>query len=122
MTRDEFAAWFEAQDLACSFCGVPEHLVHDLGIPTQRGHRLRYLGIDRIRSDAPYRPDNLAIACYACNRVKSDVFDDAEMRLVLGPGIGAVWGVRLGLYASSAASRSATPVPSNLARCSSHRP
>ena len=95
MTLGEFAAWFVAQERTCRYCGIPEELVPLLGVLTQVGNTLSRLGLDRLDNTAPYRADNIALCCFACNKVKSNTFSPEEMR-ILGRGVALVWADRLG--------------------------
>jgi 5-methylcytosine-specific restriction endonuclease McrA len=91
LTRVEFLAWHDAVDKSCRYCGLPDSEVPKIEARTQVGHPLRFLGIDRLANDSRYEPGNIALCCYPCNKVKGNVFDDAEMRDFVGPAIGHVW-------------------------------
>jgi hypothetical protein len=95
-TREEFSQWFEEQTaLSCRYCRVPEGIIPVLGLKTQMGHDLKYLGIDRINNDKGYEMGNIALCCYACNKVKGNVFSDDEMRDYVGPQISKIWNYRV---------------------------
>lgn len=96
VTITEFSAWYRDLEYDCAYCGIPEEHLLRTGVLTQVGHPLKNLGIDRVDNDRGYEPDNLALCCYACNKVKGDVFTDTEMSNLVGPAIGAVW-VRRGI-------------------------
>lgn len=87
----DFLEWFESQDTSCTYCGIPEEHLCLTGVRTQVGHPLKNLGIDRVDNDAGYDPGNLAMCCYACNKVKGNVFSGSEMANHVGPAIGRVW-------------------------------
>lgn len=95
MTREEFAAWLGEQSPVCRYCGTHENVIPALGLKTQQGLDLKYLGIDRIDNDRGYEADNIALCCYACNKVKGNVFSDEEMRFHVGPQIARIWQFRL---------------------------
>lgn len=65
-----------------------------LDVKTQVGHLLRRLGVDRLDPTKPYRLGNLALACFACNKARSNTFSATEMH-ELGPAISRVWTKRL---------------------------
>lgn len=99
MTKDEFLRWLAGKDLRCRYCNLPESRIIDLGVKTQVGHPLRNLGIDRLDNDHGYRTDNIALCCYPCNKVKGNVFTDAEMLDHVGPAIGQAWAARVAALA-----------------------
>ena len=94
LSLDVFAAWFAGQRRVCAYCDIPEELVALLDIRTQVGHRLQRLGVDRLSAERGYEPDNMVLACFACNKAKSNTFDTTEMSLI-GEGIGRSWERRL---------------------------
>ena len=94
LSRTGFATWFAAQPRRCTYCSVPEVLLYALGVRTQVGHLLQRLGLDRLDPTHGYALGNLALCCFACNKVKSNTFDTAEMR-VLGHAVSLLWHKRL---------------------------
>ena len=94
LSRAEFAAWFTMQPRRCTYCTVPEYLIYALAIRTQVGHRLQRLGLDRLDPAHGYARGNLALCCFACNKVKSNTFDTAEMHM-LGRAVAVLWQQRL---------------------------
>lgn len=95
MTLKEFARWYEsAQPLHCIYCGVPEDLVADLGLRTNINLPLVRLGVDRVDNSGPYRTDNIAMCCYACNTIKSNKYTSDEM-YILGSAVRGLWTTRL---------------------------
>lgn len=94
LDRSQFALWFTHQDRACVYCGITETDLPRLGLTTQVGLPLQRLGIDRRSSTEPYRLGNIALCCFACNKVKSNTFTDEEMRQ-LGATVAALWADRL---------------------------
>lgn len=95
----EFATWFQAQPRNCSYCGIDEASLAALGIRNQTGAAVERLGVDRLVGDDGYVVGNMALACFVCNRTKSNWYTPDEMG-ILGEGIAAVWDVRLGRAAS----------------------
>lgn len=55
-----------------------------------RGHVVQCLGIDRSDSAAGYTVENIRLACFVCNRIKSNIFSATEMAII-GKGIGQAW-------------------------------
>ena len=94
MTRKQFARWFARQERRCHYCGVDEDRLPQLGLKTQMGMELLRLGVDRINSRKPYTIRNIVPCCYACNSVKSDRFNRAEMEDIIGPALAEVWNRR----------------------------
>jgi hypothetical protein len=95
LARDRFLAWHDDQEKCCRLCGLPDTEVPKIGARTQVGHALRFLGIDRLTNDRPYEVGNIALCCYPCNKLKGNVFDDAEMRHYVGPAVSRVWAQRI---------------------------
>lgn len=94
--RATYLAWARDQARECAFCGIPEREIPRLGLVTQIGLPSKFLGLDRIRGDAPYRATNVQLSCFACNKVKSNTFADREMKAELGAGVARIWDFRLG--------------------------
>jgi len=94
ITREEFAAWFSTQERNCRFCDIDEEQLPKLGLLTQMGMALQRLGVDRLDPSQGYSPANMALCCFACNKAKSNTFDDAEMA-VIGRAIATNWTRRL---------------------------
>ena len=86
-----FNEWYSEQETVCHYCGIPEEKLSGTGVLTQVGHVLKNLGIDRVDNDAGYSSGNIVLCCYACNKVKGNVFSAAEMSDHIGPAIGRVW-------------------------------
>lgn len=89
-----FAAWFEQQERACTYCGVDETTLPLLNLPTQVGRALQRLGVDRLDPARGYDATNTALCCLACNRIRSATFSPAEMR-VIAPSVERLWARRL---------------------------
>jgi hypothetical protein len=94
LTAEEFAQWYSQQDTVCLYCAIPEEHLAATGVRTQVGHVLRNLGVDRVDNDLGYGAGNMALCCYACNKVKGNVFTAAEMSGQIGPAIGQIWAGR----------------------------
>lgn len=92
---EEFSAWYGEQPAECHYCRVPEVAIPFLGAKTQQGHALKRLGIDRIDSSMGYSTNNMVLACYPCNKAKSNTFTEQQARDYLGPGISRIWLDRL---------------------------
>lgn len=90
MTRAAFAAWFTGQIRCCAYCGIRESQIVRLNLLTQVGQPLQRLGVDRIDAALPYQVGNIMLACFACNKAKSNTFSCDEMT-VIGAAIAEVW-------------------------------
>ena len=67
---EEFVDWFSCQPKTCHYCGREFKDKFD----TQ---------IDRKDARGGYRPGNLVLACFMCNRLKSDIFtEEAWLEIV----------------------------------------
>jgi hypothetical protein len=94
ITHAEFLAWIRATDRCCTYCRIPDHRVIELGLMTSIGLPLEKLGVDRVDNDRDYEISNVVLSCYACNKVKGNVFTYEEM-LTIGRAIQAAWEMRL---------------------------
>lgn len=94
LNAEEFAAWYSQQEPVCHYCAIPEEHLSATGVRTQVGHVLRNLGVDRVDNNLGYGTGNMALCCYACNKVKGNVFTSREMSDQIGPAIGQIWSGR----------------------------
>ncbi len=94
MSETEFLEWCKEQPRSCSYCGIQEKSVRNIGMKTQAGHKLAALGIDRVDPERGYEKDNIVFCCFACNKAKGDVFSHEEM-MVIGKSIALAWESRL---------------------------
>ncbi len=90
MSIDEFLSWIKQRERKCFYCGIEENKLSFLEIYSQIGLLVESLGIDRIDSNKNYSLDNIVLCCLACNKVKSNSFNQAEMNL-LGKTIAEIW-------------------------------
>ena len=74
ITKEYFVNWYNNQDKTCHYCNrTLEEIKLD-----PIGHAGR-LSIDRIDSTKGYIENNLVLACYRCNTIKSNYFTEQEM-------------------------------------------
>jgi hypothetical protein len=78
LPEEEFVEWYSAQNRACHYCGVREEHVPEWSSSTRK----RSLEIDRRDNNRGYVLGNLVLACATCNRMKSDLFTEDEMRRI----------------------------------------
>ena len=74
----------------CHYCGITEAAFTSLGRKNTRGYHTQTLGLDRSDSAHGYNANNARVACLVCNRIKSDIFTEDEMKTI-GAAIGQVW-------------------------------
>jgi hypothetical protein len=111
LTLREFAQWFALQSRHCHYCQIAESELAALGIKNQTGLRVVRLGVDRLIGEQGYTQNNMTLACFVCNRTKSDWYTAQEMQ-ILGLGIARVWAQRLGgTITSSTAATAPTTMP-----------
>ena len=91
--KAEFLAWYEAQEDCCAYCGLTFAELKRLQIRRRGGYSVAW-DIDRINSQKPYEPGNLALSCFVCNMAKGDMLSDEEARIV-GRAVRRVWRARL---------------------------
>src|SRR5437867_3443139 len=63
LTRTDYEALLARN--SCTYCGAA---------PPESGH-----GVDRKDARRAYTPDNVVLACDACNRIKADIFSFEQM-------------------------------------------
>lgn len=73
ITKDEFVQWFNTQELKCFYCETQLEFVYG------RHWQWNGLTIDRLIPDAPYKFDNIALACRRCNMIKGNWFTKEQM-------------------------------------------
>lgn len=77
LTKDEFIEWYEKQNKKCFYC---QRSIEDINkMDDSINNRTRRLTIDRLDNSKPYELDNIVLACYRCNYIKSDFFSKEEM-------------------------------------------
>ena len=74
MTKEEFVKWFNNIEKKCHYCGC-EILSNSGGKPKPNS-----LTIERKNNNGDYCIENIVLACYRCNSVKSFWFDYHQMK------------------------------------------
>jgi hypothetical protein len=87
LTSEEFLEWYKSQKKECIYCGVKEETIFNLqnsGINIGLGFskKLHRLTIDRLDSSKSYSLDNMGLACFLCNSIKSNIFSVEEMQYI----------------------------------------
>ncbi|MDH3362127.1 MAG: hypothetical protein OEM50_01610 [Gammaproteobacteria bacterium] len=74
LTKEDFTAWYEAQDKVCVYCGCDiqqtRAILKELSV-SRRSNRLQ---IDRMRNEEGYTLENIVLACPICNYHKGWFF------------------------------------------------
>jgi len=78
--RQEFIAWYNAQELKCVYCNIPEKYLYL--IAEKYGSRWERLTIDCKNNDLGYSVDNIVLACDKCNITKNNMLTYEEMKYV----------------------------------------
>jgi len=94
-THDQFLTWSREREPVCAYCGIREAELKQLQLRSQIDRGIEALGIDRVSNDGDYEIDNIVFCCFACNKVKGNVFTHDEMIRFLGPGVREAWRARL---------------------------
>lgn len=90
-TKATFLAWYGlSAQRHCGYCGISEAGFTSLHRTNPRGYHIQCLGVDRSDSFKGYSPQNARLACFICNRIKSNIFSASEMD-VLGEAISKAW-------------------------------
>lgn len=73
MTKDEFVDWFKSEVKECCYCGIKESELSSHSDAKQRN-----LTVDRRNNNEAYNQDNICLACFRCNNMKSNFFTSDE--------------------------------------------
>lgn len=76
-TKEEFSNWYLHQTYSCYYCS--RSLSEILDDKRERRNAKLRLSIDRLDSNKDYSLDNIVLACYRCNHIKSEYFTADEM-------------------------------------------
>lgn len=74
LKQDAFITWYTDALKECAYCSVSEQMIQKHGYPR--------FDIDRKDSALPYMLSNITLACRICNKVKSNVLTEAEMKII----------------------------------------
>lgn len=78
INEKEFINWYDKQIKLCHYCGrTLEEIKND-----SHYHRTNKLTIDRKNNNIGYILDNIVLACWICNNIKSNLFTQKEMSLI----------------------------------------
>src|SRR4051812_43386543 len=93
ISKEEFVAWYLAQEDCCAYCGLTFDDLKRLQIRRGGGYCVAW-DIDRIDSKRNYEAGNLALACFVCNMAKGDMLTAQEARII-GQTVKQIWAARL---------------------------
>lgn len=74
LTLQEFCEWFDNTEKVCCYCGVSEEHLNKLG------RKKSMLTVDRKNNTRGYEQNNICLACFRCNNMKSNFFTEAEWK------------------------------------------
>lgn len=78
----EFGEWLKAQKQRCVYCDITLEKIQEINDNSILwGHCFR-LTYDRKDSSKGYDKENIVLACFRCNRIKSDLFTFKEMKTI----------------------------------------
>lgn len=91
-TLSEFIEWNKNQVRNCFYCEMPERLanIHPLNIHS-KGYKRYRLTLDRKDPNQSYSFSNMVLACWMCNRTKSNVFNAKEFKEIAMKYIKPKW-------------------------------
>ena len=72
LSKSSFTEWYNLQKKQCHYCGVSAEELK------KTGRKKNMLTIDRKNNAIGYRLDNICLACFRCNNMKSNFFTEAE--------------------------------------------
>ena len=87
ISLDEYIKWRREHPSVCSYCGITDVQIEQLGIRGDSGNIVKSINNDRIDSDGDYTLENIRLCCFICNRMKSNIFSISEFEpigLVVG--------------------------------------
>lgn len=90
ITESDFKLWLNSMPRKCHYCGIQETELGSMSIKSSIGLHVESLGIDRIDNSLDYQIGNIVLCCYACNKVKSNLFNQSEM-MQIGKSIAEIW-------------------------------
>lgn len=77
---EDFVEWYKNQDKTCYYCG---RTIEDVKKSKDAFNKKTFrLTIDRKNNDLGYSKENICLACYRCNSIKSDYFTEEEMKQI----------------------------------------
>jgi len=91
LDQDEFIEWYTNTPKICHYCDIPIEIWNKLDRPHSK--RYKRLTIDRLNSKVGYQLDNIVLACFTCNIIKSDLLTPEEMREISQKYIKPKWNV-----------------------------
>jgi len=72
LSKSSFTEWYNSQNKHCHYCGIS---AEELKLT---GRKKNMLTIDRKNNTIGYRLDNICLACFRCNNMKSNFFTEQE--------------------------------------------
>ena len=77
LEQQEFIEWYEKSIKKCSYCKITQKEWNSLNNPYSK--RYIRLTVDRKNSNIGYQINNIVLACFRCNIIKSDIITYEEM-------------------------------------------
>ena len=77
ISQKDFLEWYNKQKKICYYCGIDEK------IAKKSSHPLNVrLNIDRKDNERGYEIDNICLSCGWCNRIKTNLLTEDEMKYI----------------------------------------
>lgn len=73
VNKQSFVEWLNLQSRKCYYCGVEESI-----LSSNKDRKQKKLTVDRKDNSIGYVEDNLCLACFRCNNLKSNFFTSEE--------------------------------------------
>lgn len=89
LEQDDFIKWYDNIPKTCHYCDVSEEKWKILNNPYSK--RYKRLTIDRLNSKIGYQINNIVLACFRCNIIKSDLLSAKEMKEIAQKYIKPKW-------------------------------
>jgi len=80
LERDNFLEWYALQERVCIYCEIKE--IDLKRIKDCYNNKNTRLSVDCKDNNVGYQMDNLVLACYRCNSIKSNILTFDEMMYV----------------------------------------
>lgn len=101
LTAESLADWWHSQSEVCHYCGMTideylrikgfiiEYTGNNFEISkfkrfyrSPKHRQIRWMTIDRVNNSIGYETSNMVKSCWICNSLKSDFFDDMQMKTI----------------------------------------
>ena len=91
LSQEAFINWYNNQKKNCYYCGINEKNLEWLKKEFPIKNNVKRLTIERKNNNIGYQLNNIVLACQYCNKAKSNLFNEKEMKLIAEQFIKPKW-------------------------------